>query len=355
MRFSFASASSKLPPQVLAELTADIAEWRRSGKSALELPFNGSDFADILSEAEHELRSLLQLPQSYKVLFLQGGASTQFAALPMNLAAEHQPCDYVLSGHWSRRAIEVASDWCDAHAIASERDGFLPDPASWRRSPGAAYCHVTSTETAEGLQYRNYPEPNGSPLIADMTADFLTRPFPIERFGLVYASAQKNLGAAGLTIVIVNENLLSNSKRKVPPPLDYACQASANSKVNTPPTFAIVVALRMLQWLHHEGGLDAAAAKNLAKSKELYAVIDECDFYRCFASPRDRSTISICFRLPDPKLDQLFLDKAEQNGLMHLKGHPNVGGIRACLYNGVTADAASALANFMSDFKRRRG
>ena len=346
MRFSFASASSMLPPQVLAKLSADIIEWRASGMSALELPFNGSDFADILDEAEQELRSLLQLPRSYKVLFLQGGASTQFAALPMNLAAEHQPCDYVLSGHWSRRAIEVASDWCDARAIASGPDGSLPDPASWRRS---------STETAEGLQYHEFPETSGVPLIADMTADFLTGPLPIERFGLVYASAQKNLGAAGLTIVIASENLLTNSKRTVPPSLDYARQASATSKVNTPPTFAIVVALRMLQWIRQEGGLDAAAAKNLAKSKELYAVIDESDFYRCFASPHDRSTVSICFRLPDPELDQLFLYEAEQTGLMHLKGHPNVGGIRACLYNGVTADAASALANFMSDFKRRRG
>ena len=355
MRFSFASASSMLPPQVLAKLSADIIEWRASGMSALELPFNGSDFADILDEAEHELRSLLQLPRSYKVLFLQGGASTQFAALPTNLAGEHQPCDYVLSGHWSRRAIEVASDWCDVRIIASAHDGALPDPASWRRSPDAAYCHVTSTETAEGLQYHEFPETSGVPLIADMTADFLTGPLPIERFGLVYASAQKNLGAAGLTIVIASENLLTNSKRTVPPSLDYARQASANSKVNTPPTFAIVVALRMLQWIRQEGGLDAAAAKNLAKSKELYAVIDESDFYRCFASPHDRSTVSICFRLPDPELDQLFLYEAEQTGLMHLKGHPNVGGIRACLYNGVTADAASALANFMSDFKRRRG
>ena len=355
MRFSFASASSKLPPEVLAALTTDVVEWQASGMSALELPFTGEDFADILAQAEQELRALLQLPKDYKVLFLQGGASTQFSTLPMNLAGEVQPCDYVLSGHWSRRAIEAASNWCNVRVIASGSEGSLPEPASWRRSPDAAYCHFTSNETAEGLQYHDYPEASSVPLIADMTADFLTRPIPIERFGLVYASAQKNLGAAGLTIVIVREDLLDRTERAVPASLDYARQAAASSKVNTPPTFAIIVALRMLTWLRSEGGLDAAAARNIAKSGKLYTLIDEDDFYRGLASPRDRSSVSICFRLPEPELDQLFLDEAHASGLCHLKGHPNVGGIRACLYNGVTAEATLALASFMSDFKRRRG
>jgi len=355
MRFSFASAASKLPPEVLAALRTDVAEWPASGMSALELPFNGKDFAHILAQAEYELRSLLHLPQCYKVLFLQGGASTQFATLPMNLAGEARPCDYVLSGHWSRRSMETASNWCNVRVIASASDGALPDPASWRRTSDAAYCHFTSNETAEGLQYQDLPQASEVPLIADMTADFLTRPIPIERFGLVYASAQKNLGAAGLTVVIVHENLLSRSKRAVPASLDYARQAAASSKINTPPTFAIIVALRMLTWLRSSGGLSAASARNIAKSAQLYSVIDENDFYRGLAVPRDRSSVSVCFRLPEPELDRLFLDEAEANGLCHLEGHPYVGGIRACLYNGVPAEAASALANFMSDFKRRRG
>lgn len=355
MRFSFASASSTIPPQVLAAISADISEWRASGMSALELPFTGNDFAGILADAENELRSLLRLPQCYKVLFLQGGASTQFATLPMNLAGEARPCDYVLSGHWSRRAIEAASDWCNVRVIASGAEGVLPDPTSWQRSSDAAYRHFTSNETAEGLQYHTYPDASDVPLIADMTADFLTSPLPIERFGLVYASAQKNLGAAGLTIVIVHESLLGRAKRAVPASLDYTRQAAASSKVNTPPTFAIVVALRMMQWLSSEGGLDAAAARNSANSSVLYDVIDSDDFYRCLAAPRYRSSVSICFRLPEPELDRLFLDEAEGNGLHHLKGHPYVGGIRACLYNGVTTEAVLALATFMSDFKRRRG
>jgi len=355
MRFSFASASSKLPPEVLSELTSDIAEWQASGLSALELPFTGTDFANILSEAEHELRALIQLPQCYKVLFLQGGASTHFAALPMNLAAEARRCDYVLSGHWSRRAIQAASSWCNVNVIASACEGHLPTPASWQRSPDAAYCHFTSTETAEGLQFHDIPEPSGVPLIADMTADFLTRPIPIEHFGLVYASAQKNLGAAGLTVVIAHDAQLTGAKQAIPAPLDYTRQAAANSKINTPPTFAIIVALRMLTWLRSKGGLEAAAARNVAKSKQLYAVIDEDDFYLGQAAPHDRSSVSVCFRHREPELDQMFLDEAEANGLCHLRGHPDIGGIRACLYNGVPDEAAPALASFMSDFKRRRG
>jgi phosphoserine aminotransferase len=355
MRFSFASASSKLPAEILTAISSDVIAWQASGMSALELPFTGKDFADILAQAGHELRALLELPECYRVLFLQGGASTQFTMLPMNLAGEACPCDYVLSGHWSRRAIEAASGWCDVRVIASGSNGSLPEPASWRRSSDAAYCHYTSNETAEGLQYHEYPEASDVPLIADMTADFLTRPIPIERFGLVYASAQKNLGAAGLTIVIVHEDLLGQAKHATPASLDYARQAAAGSKVNTPPTFAILVALRMLTWLRTGGGLGAAAARNTAKSSKIYAVIDEDDFYRGLAAPRYRSSVSVCFRLPQPELDLLFLQEAQENGLCHLQGHPAVGGIRASLYNGVADEAVTALADFMSDFKRRRG
>jgi phosphoserine aminotransferase len=353
--FSFASASSKLPSEVLAAISADVAAWQSSGLSALELPFTGKDFSDVLAQAEHELRALLELPEFYRVLFLQGGASTQFTMLPMNLAGGENSCDYVLSGHWSRRAIEAASRWCNVRVIASGSMGSLPEPKSWRRSSDAAYCHYTSNETAEGLQYHQYPDASNVPLIADMTADFLTRKIPIERFGLIYASAQKNLGAAGLTIVIVREDLLGQEKHVTPPPLDYARQAAAGSKVNTPPTFAILVALRMLTWLRTQGGLDAAAARNIARSAKLYAVIDEDDFYRCVADPQDRSSVSICFRLPQPSLDLLFLHEAHENGLCHLQGHPSVGGIRASLYNGISDEAVTALADFMSDFRRRRG
>lgn len=353
--FSFASASSRLPSEVLAAVRTDIIAWQTSGFSALELPFTSQEFADILTQAEDELRALLDLPECYQALFLQGGASTQFATLPMNLAESGNPCDYVLSGYWSRRTIEAAATCCSVRVIASGQDGCLPDPVSWRRSHDASYCHYTSNESAEGLQYHAHPEPSDVPLVVDMTADFLTRPIPIERFGLVYASAQKNLGTAGLTIVIVHKDLLGRARRGTPAPLNYTRQAAAGSKVNTPPTFAILVALRMLRWLRAQGGLESAAARNHAKSAKLYAVIDKDDFYRCLAALPYRSSVSHCFRLPCSELDLRFINEAQQNGLYHLQGHPSVGGLRASLYNGVPDEAVTTLVEFMSDFKRRRG
>lgn len=352
--FSFASASSQLPESVLAALGADIAEWQGSGLSALELPFTGKEFADIAALAEHDLRLLLELPDGYHVLFLQGGASAQFAFLPMNLLGGASHCDYVASGHWSRRAMAAAEPLCSVRVIASADAGALPDPSSWDRSADAAYCHYTSNESADGLQFQAYPEASDVPLAADMTADFLTRPIPVARFGLIYASAQKNLGAAGLTIVIVREDLLGGARRGTPAPFDYTRQAEARSQVNTPPTFAVLVASRMLAWLRAEGGLAAAQARGAAKSGTLYAAIDG-GFYRSAAAPSCRSSISVCFRLPDPALDLMFLEEAKTHGLCHLCGHPEVGGVRASLYNAVPEQAVDALVSFMSDFKRRRG
>jgi len=353
---SFASASSKLPDDVLAALRADVTEWQGTGLSALELPFTGKAFADIAALAEHDLRALLDLPDNYRVLLLQGGASAQFSLLPMNLLGNASHCDYVQSGHWSRRAIAAAEQHGDVHVIAAGDGTALPPPEAWARSADAAYCHYTTNETADGLQFQTFPEASDDvPLVADMTADFLTRPFPVGRFGLVYASAQKNLGAAGLTIVIVREDLLGRARRGTPAPFDYARQAAAKSRVNTPPTFAVLVAGRMLAWLRAEGGLAATEMRNRAKSAKLYAAIDEDGFYRCPAARACRSSISVCFHLPDPVLDLMFLEEAEAHGLHHLRGHPEVGGIRASLYNAVAEPAVDALVSFMSDFKRRRG
>lgn len=352
---SFASAASKLPDDVLAALRADIVEWQGTGLSALELPFTGKAFANIAALAEHDIRALLDLPEDYRVLLLQGGASAQFAFLPMNLLGRASHCDYVQSGHWSRRAIAAAEQHGRVRVIAAGDGRSLPDPAAWDRSADAAYCHYTTNETADGLQFQTFPETSDVPLVADMTADFLTRPIPVGRFGLIYASAQKNLGAAGLTIVIVREDLLDRARRGTPAPFDYARQAEAKSRVNTPPTFAVLVASRMLSWLRAEGGLAAAAARSRAKSANIYAAIDEDGFYRCPAAPSCRSSISVCFHLPDPALDTMFLEEAEAEGLHHLGGHPDVGGIRASLYNAVPEPAVDALVSFMSDFKRRRG
>ncbi|MBN8913291.1 MAG: 3-phosphoserine/phosphohydroxythreonine transaminase [Rhizobiales bacterium] len=353
--FSFASACSKIPEDVLGTLRADVAEWQGSGLSALELPFTDQAFADIAALAEHDLRVLLDLPDCYRVLFLQGGASAQFTFLPMNLFGSASHCDYVESGHWSRRAIAAARPYGDVRVIAGRHGSTLSDAETWDRSPDAAYCHYTTNETADGLQFHTFPEAGDVPLVADMTADFLTRPIPVSRFGLIYASAQKNLGAAGLTLLIVHQDLLGHAQCGTPAPFDYGRQAAARSRVNTPPTFAVIVASRMLAWLRAQGGLAAAQARNEVKSAKLYAEIDDDGFYRCPASSPCRSSISVCFHLPDPALDLMFLQEAQAQGLYHLRGHPDVGGIRASLYNAVPDTAVDALASFMSDFKRRRG
>jgi phosphoserine aminotransferase len=352
---SFSSASSKLPDEVRTALSRDVTAWQETGFSALELPFTGKEFADIATLAEHDLRALLDLPDSHHVIFLQGGATAQFSLLPMNLLSQAGHCDYVESGHWSRRAIAAASQCCDVDVIAFGDHYAMPEPSSWRRSSNAAYCHYTTNETADGLQFQVFPENSDVPLVSDMTADFLTRHVPVERFGLIYASAQKNLGAAGLTIVIVREDLLGRARRGTPRPFDYTHQVQSKSRVNTPPTFAVIVASRMLSWLREHDGIAGAQARNTAKSVKLYAAIDEDEFYRCPASPPHRSSISVCFRLPDPALDLMFAEEAQARGLFHLRGHPAVGGIRASLYNAVPETAVDALVSFMSDFRRRKG
>lgn len=352
---SFASAASTLPGEVLSALSADIVEWNGSGLSALELPFTGKEYAEIAALAEHDLRALLTLPNNYRVLLLQGGASAHFSLLPMNLLGGASCCDYVASGHWSRRAIVAAQPHAKVRIVASASEDALPDPRCWDRSADAAYCHYTTNETADGLQFQTFPGASDVPLVADMTADFLTRPVPVERFGLIYASAQKNLGAAGLTILIVREDLLGRAWPGTPPPFDYGRQAEGRSRVNTPPTFSVLVASRMLAWLRAKGGLDAAAERSAAKSAKLYAVIDDGGFYQAHAAPGHRSAISVCFRLPHPALDRMFLEEAEAEGLCHLQGHSAVGGMRASLYNAVPEAAVDTLAGFMADFKRRRG
>jgi phosphoserine aminotransferase len=336
-------------------LSRDVADWQKSGLSALELPFTGKAFSDILAEAEHDLRALLDLPEAYRVLFLQGGASAQFALVPMNLSERGRRCDYVESGYWSHRAVEEAYPWCEVRVIASPDGMHLPKPEAWDRSPDAAYCHFTSNETADGRQFHDFPEAGDTPLVSDMTSDFLTRPIPVERFGLIYASAQKNLGVAGLTIVIVRKDLLGSARTRIPGPFDYTRQASAGSRLNTPPTFAVLVAGRIFRWILDNGGLEGAAKRNTLKSDKLYAAIDSDDFYLCPVPPADRSTINVCFRLPHPALEELFLEEAEARGLLHLRGHHKIGGIRASLYNAVPEEAVNALTRFMVDFRRRRG
>lgn len=352
--FSFASAQATLPPAVREALERDVRRWRGSGLSLLELPFTDHEFEAIHAAAEQDLRHLLGLTAEHHVLFLQGGATAQFSLAPMNFLGAGDKADYVETGLWSRRALKAASPW--RVNVAAAGDGrSLPHPRMWRISANALYCHVTSNETVEGLQFQTFPDLGGIPLVADMTSDFLTRPIPLHRFGLIYASAQKNLGIAGLTIVVVHEKMLGRRGHDVPAPFDYALQAAARGKVNTPPTFAIAVAGKMLRWLTGVGGLPAAEARVARRCASLYSIIDQDDFFSCPASQPDRSKVSVCFHLAEPSLEAAFAAEAVANGLLHLRGHPSVGGFRASLYNSVPQQAADALADFMGDFRRRKG
>lgn len=352
-KFSFASAQAPLPPGVLDEIRDDIAG--RDGFSLLELPFSTPEFEHIRAGAEADLRALLGLGDDHRVLFLQGGATAMFSLAPMNLLRPGELADYVTTGLWSRRAAEAASRLANVRIAATGHGLSLPPPKNWRVSADAAFLHLTSTETVEGLQYFAFPELDGIPIVADMTADFLTRPIAPAPFGLIYASAQKNLGVAGLTIVVMHERLLRRASSAVPAPFNFTRQAEDRSKVNTPPVFAIAVAAKMLRWLREGGGLDAAKARNARKAETLYSALDADDFYHCPANPENRSMVSVRFQLAEAGLEPQFLREAEDAGLFHLRGHPAVGGLRASLYNGVTQDAVEALALFLADFARRRG
>jgi phosphoserine aminotransferase len=343
-----------LPPEVLAQARAELDDWRGTGMSPLELPFTGREFKEIAGAARADLRTLLALPDGYRVLFLQGGALAHFALVPMNLLGRRRQADYVETGYWSQRAMREAARYCSVRVTASTAPtGFdrLPAPGEIRPSPDSAYCHITTNETANGVEYHWTPETAGVPLVADMTSNFLAAPVDVARYGLMYASAQKNVGPAGLTIVIVREDLLGAAAPETPVAFDYAAQADADSMINTPTTWAIYLAGLVFRWLIERGGLPAMAHAADRKSAILYAGIDGSDgFYRCPIVARDRSRTTVCFTLGEPGLTKPFLEEAERHGLRYLAGHPAAGGVRAALFNAMPEAGVQALVAFMGDF-----
>ncbi len=353
---TFSASQSRLPRAVHARIREEIGTACESG-SVLTVPFTDARFRAMRDAAEQRLRTLLEVPEGWEVLFMQGGASAQFGIVPLNLASPGAVADYVQTGHWSTRAMDEASGVVRvtvAATSAHRQFDHVPDPASWRHTPGAAYLHVTDNETADGVQHHCVPCGVHAPLVSDMTSSFLTRGVALSAYAVIYAGAQKNLGVAGLTVVLVRRDLLGRPHPWVPAPFDYGRQAAADSMVNTPPTFAIYVAGLVFEWLLEQGGLPAVEALSQCKSDALYAEIDGSDgFFRCRAQPGSRSRVSVCFDLADAALTPVFLSSAHEEGLEGLAGHGRVGGLRAGLYNAVSREDVDVLIDFMRDFRRR--
>jgi phosphoserine aminotransferase len=356
--FNFSAGPAVLPEEVLHQARDELTDWGGSGMSVMEMSHRGKEFVGIAERAERDLRELLGIPESYRVLFLQGGASAQFAMVPMNLLRGAASADYINTGLWSQKAIGEGKRFCRVNVAASaEESAFttIPRRDSWRLDPGAAYVHYTPNETIGGVEFHWLPAAGSVPLVADMSSTLLSRPLDVSRFGVIYAGAQKNIGPAGLTVVIVRDDLIGETVPATPTMFDYRVQADNQSMYNTPPTYAWYVAGLVFQWLRRRGGLAAMAQRNLRKAEKLYAAIDRSDFYGNPVDPACRSWMNVPFTLARPELDDVFLKQAKEAGLVSLRGHRSVGGMRASLYNAMPEEGVDALVSFMTEFERRHG
>ena len=356
--YNFSAGPAVLSREVLMQAQEEMLDWHGSGMSVMEMSHRGPEYMAIHAQAEQDLRELLSIPENYKVLFLQGGATTQFAAIPMNLLRGKATADYVNTGEWSRKAIKEAKIFCKANIAASSEDknfSYVPAQSIWQLNKDAAYVHICSNETIGGVEFNWIPETGAVPLVADMSSHILSRPVDVSKFGLIYAGAQKNIGPAGLTIVIVRDDLIGQTTPGTPMMFDYKVQAENESMLNTPPTYAVYVAGLTFQWLKRGGGLAAMEQKNIAKAKLIYDLIDGGDFYRSPVALPDRSRMNIPFTLRDAGLDDAFLKQAKQLGLIQLKGHRSVGGMRASIYNAMPLEGVQTLTGFMRDFATTHG
>lgn len=354
---NFSPGPAALPLEVLEQIRADIPDWCGTGMTVMEVSHRGKEFIELAARCEANLRELLDIPEDYAVLWIQGGATLQMAMAPMNLAAPGETVDYVLTGSWGKKAVSEARKFCNVNLCADSSDRnftYIPDQAGWRRSEDAAFLHVTSNETIGGVEFHYVPDSN-VPIVADMSSTILSRPIDVSRYGVIYAGAQKNIGPAGITLVIVRKDLLVPRRENLPHLLIWQSYAESDSMTNTPPTFAWYVADLVVQYLLDKGGLQAMAEINERKARKLYAAIDGSDFYRNPVSPDCRSWMNIPFILADDKLDKKFLAEADAAGLTNLKGHRSVGGMRASLYNAVPLEAVNDLIEFMAEFERKNG
>ena len=353
--FNFSAGPAVLPELVLEIAAGEMLDWHGSGMSVMEMSHRGKEFVGIAAEAEKDLRELLSVPQDYKVLFLQGGATLQFAQVPMNLLHGKGKADYVSTGEWSKKAIKEAKGFCDVHIAASSEDkNFTYAPKNWNVRKDTAYVHYCSNETIGGVEFHSVP-PASVPIVADASSHFLSRPIEVAKFGLIYAGAQKNVGPAGLTIVIVREDLLGKAEKGTPSVMDYKLQAEADSMLNTPPTYSMYIAGLVFKWLKALGGVPEIEKRNVAKAKLLYDFLDATKFYGNPVAKEDRSRMNVPFTLKDAKLDEEFLKGATQAGMVQLKGHRSVGGMRASIYNAMPLEGIQRLVEYMREFEKQHG
>ncbi len=356
--YNFSAGPAALPLEVLERIREDIPDWHGSGMSVMEVGHRGKAFMEVAAKAEQDVRDLLAIPDDYSVLFLQGGATLQFAMAPLNLTQVGDTVDYVQTGSWSRKAIAEASRFCDVNIAADSSDTnfcHIPPEDEWQKTTNAAYLHYTPNETIGGVEFHFIPETGEVPLVADMSSTILSRPIDVSRFGVIYAGAQKNIGPAGITLVIVRNDLLDRKRADAPTLLTYKAFADSGSMTNTPSTFAWYAAGLVFEHLKARGGIAAVAEINERKAAKLYKVIDDSDLYSNPVQADCRSRMNVPFVLRDSGLDARFLDEAESAGLMNLKGHRAVGGMRASIYNAMPEDGIDALIGFMQEFEKGNG
>ncbi len=356
--FNFSAGPAVLPEPVLQQAAAEMLDWHGSGMSVMEMSHRGKEFMGIAAKAEADLRVLLAIPANYKVLFLQGGAIAENAVVPMNLLGGRSVADYVNTGEWSKKSIKEAKKYCTVNIVASSEDKsftYVPAQETWKLTHDAAYVHVCTNETIGGVEYQWTPETGDVPLVADMSSHIMSRVIEVAKYGVIYAGAQKNMGTAGLTVVIVRDDLLDRALPITPSVFHWKEQAAAESMLNTPATYSVYIAGLVFEWLQAQGGLAAIEKKNIAKARLLYDYLDRSKFFLSPVRKEDRSRMNVPFKLRDEKLDEIFLKGAAERGMVQLKGHRAVGGMRASIYNAMPLEGVQTLVDYMQEFEQRHG
>jgi phosphoserine aminotransferase len=347
-----------LPEEVLQQAAAEMLDWHGSGQSVMEMSHRGKEYMGIHAAAQSDLRELVGIPANYKVLFLHGGASQQFSLIPANLLRGKTAADYIHTGEWSKKAIKEAKLFCKVNVAASGEDRnftYVPPQSEWKLDPDAAYVHICANETIGGVEFNWVPQTGAVPLVADVSSTYLSRPLAIEKYGLIYGGAQKNIGPAGLAIVIVRDDLIGQATPALPSMSDYKVHADNDSMYNTPPTYSVYIAGLVFQWLKRQGGIAGIEQRNLEKAALLYDYLDTSGFYSNPVDKADRSRMNVPFTLADPKLDDEFLKGAQERGMLQLKGHRSVGGMRASIYNAMPIEGVRTLVEYMREFEAKRG